>query len=532
LTFLILALLGSQNIQKTLIEFFFLIGVVFIESHNFYLQEVLLREKFATMNNLILPEKKKNEDFSPKTDIEEITNMLKECIQIIPMIGQKDKNRFCAEKLFDYLCKVMNLLGNRSSVYSLDLEGLDNNIDNEDKKFIEETCIQPRRSLARNSTKYLVRKTIDVLRNYEMQELVGLLKRIGKEWNFDVFFLKDCTQDKPLQTIGSFCMQRYHLDSLFSIDQSTYEDFFSSLEGLYKPNPYHNSCHASDVLCSFMFLVSQSFFTDFIQDYEVLATVIAILGHDVAHPGLTNRFLINSKHPLSITCNPYSDNDSSVLENMHCSTTFQLMSSPNKDMLRGLAKESALAVRSLIIEMILATDMAKHFDLVGKFKAKLNCSAFSFKNPEQRADVLKIFTKASDVGHAGKNIELHSKWTDLVCDEFFLQGELEKKLELPVSMYCDKDKTDLPKSQIGFIKNIVTPVYECIHLCFNSEAIKNNCLDQLEKNIQMWESHARRKRVMTLSVDSADGHSNYKVRTETTLSGKIRSSMGSLLVNE
>ena len=302
LIFLILTLSSAGSIQRTILEFLFILFVVLLESHSFYIQEALVREKFVVVNNLILPDKKKNEDFSPKTDIEEITNMLKDCIHMLPMIGQKDKSRICAEKLFDYLTKVMNLLGNRNSVYSLDLEGLDNNIDNEDKIFLEQTCVQPRRSMARNSTKYLIRKTIDVLRNYEMQELVGLLKRIGKEWNFDIFFLKDCTQGKPLATTGSFCMQRYHLDSLFAIEQGIYEEFFAAIEQLYKPNPYHNSAHAADVLCSFMYLVGQSYFKDFIQDYEVLATVIAILGHDVAHPGLTNRFLINSKHPLSITC--------------------------------------------------------------------------------------------------------------------------------------------------------------------------------------------------------------------------------------
>lgn len=217
---------------------------------------------------------------------------------------------------------------------------------------------------------------------------------------------------------------------------------------------------------------------------------------------------------------------------MHCSTTFELMQSPNKNMLRNLPKESALTVRSLIIEMILATDMAKHFDLVGKFKAKLACANFSFKHPDQRLEVLKIFTKASDVAHAAKTIELHQRWTTLVCDEFFAQGDLEKKLDLPVSMYCDRDKTDLAKSQIGFIKNIVIPIYECINLCFESECIKINCIDQLDSNLKMWESLAKRKRVMTLSVDSIDGHSGFKVRTETTFSGKIKNSIGTLLINE
>lgn len=530
LTYLVINLVSSASTQRTLIEFFFLLSSIFLETLNFYNQEILIRQKFVAVNNLIIPEKKV-EDTSPKTDLEEIMKTLKESIQLIPYLSSKEKAVFSAEKLFDRLTKVISLLGNRNSVYSLDLEGLEKNIDNEDKIFIEETCIQPRRSLARNSTKYLIRKTIDVLKNYEMQELIGLLKRVGKEWNFDMFFLADCTQDKALFNVGSFCVQRFHLDSNFLITESVYEEFFKALESLYKPNPYHNSTHAADVLASFLFILNQSSLSQFIQDYEILAVIIAMLGHDVGHPGLTNRFLVNSKHSLSVTCNVYLDNDSSVLENMHSATIFSLMQEESKNILRTLPKELSSIVRSLIIEMILSTDMAKHFDLVGRFKARLNCSEVNLKDAEQRAEILRIITKASDIGHAAKSSELHKKWTNLICEEFFTQGDCEKKLGLPVSMYCDREKTDLGKSQIGFIRNIVLPVYESLYLCFGSSQIKENCIEQLEENVKMWEDGMLKRRVMTLFADSTEFPS-VKVRTETTVSGKVRNSIGSLLINE
>lgn len=100
----------------------------------------------------------------------------------------------------------MSLLGSRNSVYSIDIEGLDKNIDTEDKIFIQETCTLNRSSQAKISRKFLVRKTIEVLKNYEIQELKGILKRIGKEWNFNIFFLRDCTKNKPLCTLGSYCL--------------------------------------------------------------------------------------------------------------------------------------------------------------------------------------------------------------------------------------------------------------------------------------------------------------------------------------
>ena len=130
----------------------------------------------------VLSANKKTVDKSPKTDIEEISQALKESIQLIPLISQeKIKNIKHLDQIFENLSKVIKLLGNRNSVYSIDIEGLDKNIDDEDKKYIQETCIIPRNSFVRTSSKFLVRKTIEVLKNYEISELVGILKRIGKE---------------------------------------------------------------------------------------------------------------------------------------------------------------------------------------------------------------------------------------------------------------------------------------------------------------------------------------------------------------
>ena len=302
--YLVITLIADENTQNTLIEFFFLISVTLNESHNFYQKEIIIREKFIALNNLANLDLR-IEDPTPKTDIEEIAQTLKESIKLIPLIAQvKDRKHIYAEKIFENLSKVMNLIGKRSSIYSVDMEGMEKHMDDDDKIFIEETCLQNTvRRITKKPSKYLIRKTVEVVKNYQIQELIGILKRVGKEWNFDMFFLKDCTKNRPLYTVGSFCMQKFQLDSSFQIDSNVFAEFFTTLENLYKPNPYHNSSHAADVLCSFMYLVNQSSFNDFIQDYEILAGVIAMLGHDVAHPGVTNRFLINSHDQLSITCN-------------------------------------------------------------------------------------------------------------------------------------------------------------------------------------------------------------------------------------
>lgn len=53
---------------------------------------------------------------------------------------------------------------------------------------------------------------------------------------------------------------------------------------------------------------------------EVFAALFAALIHDVAHPGRTNQFLINTRHELALLYN-----DNSVLENHHLAVAFKTM---------------------------------------------------------------------------------------------------------------------------------------------------------------------------------------------------------------
>ena len=65
---------------------------------------------------------------------------------------------------------------------------------------------------------------------------------------------------------------------------------------------------------------------------ELLAVTLAGLGHDVGHPALTNRYLVNNRDALAIQYN-----DNSVLENMHCSLTFNIMNKHGCNIMQNLS---------------------------------------------------------------------------------------------------------------------------------------------------------------------------------------------------
>ena len=67
---------------------------------------------------------------------------------------------------------------------------------------------------------------------------------------------------------------------------------------------------------------------------EMLASMIAALAHDVSHPAVTNRFLIQNKDDIAIQYN-----DISVLENMHAFTTFQILKKPGCNILEKLSSD-------------------------------------------------------------------------------------------------------------------------------------------------------------------------------------------------
>lgn len=133
---------------------------------------------------------------------------------------------------------------------------------------------------------------------------------------------------------------------------------------------YHNFRHVVDVLQAlFHFLVRigtlppypseetsslpvspASPIADLLQPVDGLTLLISAIGHDVGHPGVNNAFLVALNAPLAQLYN-----DRSVLESFHCAAYSQILR-------RYWPKAfSDTALRKLMINNILATDMGLHF---------------------------------------------------------------------------------------------------------------------------------------------------------------------------
>ena len=105
---------------------------------------------------------------------------------------------------------------------------------------------------------------------------------------------------------------------------------------------------------------------------------------------------------------------------------------------------------------------------------------------ENRIEVYKLLIKSADISHTAKSIELHEKWCRLVIEEFFAQGDKEKYLGLQVSMYCDRETTNVNKSQAGFLKNIAMPLFKSLSGVLQWDKIDSVCLYHLQMNVSFW----------------------------------------------
>merc|ERR1712032_738555 len=140
-------------------------------------------------------------------------------------------------------------------------------------------------------------------------------------------------------------------------------------------------------------------------------------------------------------------NDQSVLENMHCTITFSVLHSTSSNFLAGLDGTLRTTFRSLIVQMILETDLGKHIQLVSRFRQEflntINLDTAGHRiqlphNPAQRKELLAFALKCCDVAHSTKPFDLHVLWTLRINAEFFEQGDLERQMGVPCSPFCDR----------------------------------------------------------------------------------------------
>ena len=325
-------------------------------------------------------------------------------------------------------------------------------------------------------------KNVGIRRNTLNPELLksGIMNRINEDLldfespNFNIFKLEEkIGRDNILPVTTTYVFASLGLFSI--IDYTKFEPFiFRVASGYHRQNPYHTDLHAADMVQS---LLVYSLYGNLqkvldLNDLDLTSLYISAAIHDLGHPGYTNNFLINTKNELAIKYN-----DQSVLENYHVSEGFNIIfKKKGCNIFESLTSDDYKICRKRIIQCVLATDMTLHNKEFQFLKSK--SQTYSIRNGENvekifenvdpvtsynlRQEFLNVLIHSADVSNPTKPLNIYKQWAKRCVDEFFKQGDMEKRLGMAVSFNCDRDTVSLPQSQVGFIDAIVFPLFSVI----------------------------------------------------------------------
>ena len=301
-------------------------------------------------------------------------------------------------------------------------------------------------------------------------------------WDLDVFKFAEETGDRPLYSLMRALFTKYQFLQRFRIDRDHFKKFEKSVKAAYRPLPYHNVMRAADMVNSIHHLLSELKLGQKLEPLKMMAAIVAAAVHDMRHPGRNNRFMQLIHHSCAIV---YSDQ--SILERMHLAEAFKLMRSEGQTILQNLNIDEYLLFRKLVISMVLATDLAQHLQMVTKLqnlkKSSTEESDSMLLLTADETMVLEVAIKAADIGHSAKTWELHKVWSDRICEEFFQQGDEEKKLGLTISPFMNRLTPQTAKNQVGFFDYIVLPLYNSMTDVYSSLEIIRG---KVKSNYDIW----------------------------------------------
>ncbi|XP_033212520.1 high affinity cAMP-specific and IBMX-insensitive 3',5'-cyclic phosphodiesterase 8 isoform X1 [Belonocnema kinseyi] len=301
---------------------------------------------------------------------------------------------------------------------------------------------------------------------HEIDELLDMCM----DWDFDIFKLEVLSGMRPLVFLGLTIMNQYQVAAELGCDERTLQNWLTVIEANYRSeNSYHNSSHAADVLQAISKYMKSERLKPILNPLDEAAALLAAAAHDLDHPGRSSQFLCNSNNKLAILYN-----DLTVLESHHASLTFKLtLSDENVNIFKNLEREDYKMLRQNIIDMILATEMTKHFEHLAKFvnvcstRGDTQSECYSDVDmsvlllPENITLVKRMMIKCADVSNPTRPLRSCVEWTRRIAEEYFNQTDEEKVNKLPVVMpMFDRQTCSIPKSQIGFIDYIITDLIE------------------------------------------------------------------------
>ncbi|XP_074599710.1 cGMP-specific 3',5'-cyclic phosphodiesterase-like isoform X2 [Brevipalpus obovatus] len=312
----------------------------------------------------------------------------------------------------------------------------------------------------------------------ETLRLMSMRVETTQHYNLNSFEFSDfdlTETDTCLATLRMF--MEFNLINKFHIPFKVLCRWVLSVKKNYRPVIYHNWRHSFNVTQTMFAILSTSQMSRIMDDLDKLALLVACLCHDLDHRGTTNSFQSKIDSPLATL---YS---TSTMEHHHFDQCIMILNSEGNNILQALSPEDYRKVINNIENCILSTDLAQYFRKKDRFTQLISAGHADWTGDFKHILAGMLMT-ACDVSAICKPWSIQKRIAQLLADEFFQQGDMEReKLNAkPIAMMDRECQDEFPAMQIEFIDSICLPIYETLAVCCPELLpLRDGCIENRKK---------------------------------------------------
>ncbi|PRD30905.1 UNVERIFIED_CONTAM: Pde2a [Trichonephila clavipes] len=207
------------------------------------------------------------------------------------------------------------------------------------------------------------------------------------------------------------------------------------------------------------------------------------------------------------------------MERHHFAQAMAILNTDGCNILENLSRKEYTQCLDCMRDVILATDLAHHLRIVEDIETMAK-DGYDINNSSHHQLLLCLLITCCDLSDQTKDWKSSKKIAELIYNEFFSQGDLEKAMGVHPSEMMDREKACIPELQIGFIKNIVHPAYKILATLFPEvedafRAVETNRIfwermrdvykrrySNSTSSLDMFEDESLEQEVLALSCDS------------------------------
>lgn len=278
--------------------------------------------------------------------------------------------------------------------------------------------------------------------------------------------------ENVLMNLANDLFENIKLPQNFGAKPGEVEHFLKRAQQSHKPNPFHNFRRACDCLQLVVHALNRC--NKPFSTFEKIGSLFAALLHDIDHPGTNNMFQIRTSSQTALLYN-----DRKVLENNSASVGARLI----QDCFAFSIDDEQFAVaRSTFLNCVLHTDYSK----LQKFLGKIITHDLDWNNKDHRAHALALLVLMGDLSFAIRPWDVASYWYGMMRDEQLQQGDMERRLGMPVAPLMDR-RQDRPQATLvkTHFKVLVMPVFQAG--CRVFPELEEEFMTALQRNLQIIE---------------------------------------------